>query len=80
MCNSTGTHVQLLALQDGTTADVLTHPRRGHVFADNRVEARYDALTALLCSPSPGDIIQPWSKPVDSLASSEKMAPSKILR
>jgi hypothetical protein len=40
MYNSTKTHIQLLALQDGTTADVLTHPRLGHVFADNRVENR----------------------------------------
>lgn len=75
MCNSTNTHIQLLALQDGTTADVLTHPRLGHVFADNRVETRYDALTALLCSPSPGDIIPPWSKPVDSLAPEELETP-----
>jgi RNase H-like domain found in reverse transcriptase/Chromo (CHRromatin Organisation MOdifier) domain len=75
MCNSTKTHVQLLALQDGTTADVLTHPRLGHVFADNRVETRYDVLTALLSSPSPGDIIQPWSKPVDSLAPEELETP-----
>jgi hypothetical protein len=33
MCNSQKTHIQLLALQDGTIADVLTHPRLGHVFA-----------------------------------------------
>jgi RNase H-like domain found in reverse transcriptase len=75
MCNSTKTHIQLLALQDGTTADVLTHPRLGHVFADNRVEARYDILAALLSSPSPGDIIQPWSKPIDSLAAEELETP-----
>jgi hypothetical protein len=75
MCNSTKTHIQLLALQDGTTADILTHPRLGHVFADNRVEARYDILAALLSSPSPGDIIQPWSKPIDSLAPEELETP-----
>jgi hypothetical protein len=75
MCNSPKTHIQLLALQDGTTADVLTHPRLGHVFADNRVETRYDTLTALLCAPSRGDIIQPWSKPVDSLAPEELETP-----
>jgi hypothetical protein len=56
MCNSTKTHVQLLALQDGSTTDVLIHSRLGHVFADNRVETRYDILTALLCSPSPGEV------------------------
>jgi hypothetical protein len=75
MCNSTKTHISLLAFQDGTTADVLTHPRLGHVFADNRVEARYDILAALLSSPSPGDIIQPWSKPIDSLAPEELETP-----
>jgi hypothetical protein len=74
-CNSTNTHIQLLALQDGTTADVLTHPRLGHFFADNRVDSRYEILTALLCSPSPNDIIQTWSKPIDSLAPEELETP-----
>lgn len=75
MCNSTNTHIQLLALQDGSITDVLNHPRLGYVYADDRVETRYDALTALLNSPSPGDIIQPWSKPIDSLAPEELETP-----
>ena len=40
ICNSVSTRIELLALQDGTTTDILTHPRLGHVFADNRVEIR----------------------------------------
>ena len=75
MCNSTNTHIQLLALQDGSITDVLIHRRLGYVYADDRVETRYNALTALLCSPSPGDIIQPWSKPIDSLAPEELETP-----
>jgi hypothetical protein len=75
ICDSVSTRIELLALQDGTTTDVLTHPRLGHVFADNRVEIRYDALSALLRSPDPGDMIQPWSKPIDSLAPEELNTP-----
>ena len=32
-------------------------------------------LTALLCSPDPGDIMRPWSKPIDSLAPEEINTP-----
>ena len=38
-----------------TNPEVQAH--LGHVFADNRVETRYDALSALLCSPNPGDMM-----------------------
>jgi hypothetical protein len=75
ICNSVSTRIELLALQDGTTTDILTHPRLGHVFADNRVEIRYDVLSTLLSNPDPGDIIQPWSKPIDSLAPEELNTP-----
>ena len=71
MCNSASTHIHLLALEDGTVTNVLAHPRLGHVFADDRVENQYTMLSALLCSPDPGDIIKPWSKTIDSLAPEE---------
>ena len=75
ICTSATTDIHLLALEDGTITNVLTHPRLGHAFADNRVETQYDMLTALLCSPDPGDILQPWSKPIDSLAPEELSTP-----
>ena len=75
ICDSVSTRIELLALQDGTIIDILSHPRLGHVFADNRVEIRYDILSALLSNPDPGDIIQPWSKPIDSLAPEELNTP-----
>ena len=68
VCDSATTNIHPIALEDGTVADVLAYPRLGHAFADNRVETQYDKLTALLCSPDPGDLLQPWSKPIDSLA------------
>jgi hypothetical protein len=73
--DSGSTQIELLALQNGTTTDILTHPRLGHVFADNRVEVRYDILSALLSNHDPGDIIHPWSKPIDSLAPEELNTP-----
>ena len=75
MCNSTSTHIHLLALENGTVTNILAHPRLGYVFADDRVENQYTMLTALLCSPDPGDIIRPWSKPIDSLAPEEINTP-----
>ena len=48
ICDSGSTQIELLALQNGTTTDIPTHPRLGYVFADNRVEVRYDILSALL--------------------------------
>ena len=75
MCKSANTHIHLLALEDGTVTDILAHPRLGHVFADDRVETQYSMLSALLSSPDPGDIIKPWSKPIDSLASEELNTP-----
>ena len=75
ICDSASTRIELLALQDGTITYILSHPRLGHVFADNRVEIRYDILSALLSNPDPGDIIQPWSKPIDSLAPEELNTP-----
>ena len=51
MCNSTNNHIQLLALQDGSISDALIHLRLGYVYADDRVETRYDALTALFTQP-----------------------------
>ena len=75
LCSSASTSLQLLALQDGTTTEILVHPQHGHVFADSRVETRYDTLAALLCSPDLGEILHPWSKPVDTLAPEEANTP-----
>ena len=44
ICTSATTDIHLLALKDGTITNVLTHPRLGHAFADNRVETQYDIV------------------------------------
>ena len=75
LCSSVSTSLQLLALHDGTTTEILVHPQHGHVFADSHVETRYDTLAALLCSPDLGEILHPWSKPVDTLAPEEANTP-----
>ena len=75
MCNSASTCIHLLALEDGTMTNILAHPRLGQVFADDRVETQYTMLSALLCAPDPGNIIKPWSKPIDSLAPEELDTP-----
>ena len=75
ICSSPCTQLHLMSLQDGSAADVLTHPRHGNVFADDRIEARYNLLTSLLASPMPGTIVQPWSKPIDALAPEETETP-----
>ena len=75
ICCSPRTQIHLLSLQDGSAADILTHPRHGNVFADNRIEARYALLSSLLVSPQPGTIVQPWSNPIDALAPEETNTP-----
>jgi hypothetical protein len=75
ICDSTTTDIRLIALTDGSLADILTHPTHGSVFADNRVEAQYDLLTASLISPIPGTPSYPWSLPIDSLAPEELDTP-----
>ena len=43
--------------------------------ADNRVELRYDLLASMNALPTPGQIIPPWSKPIDSIAEEESNTP-----
>ena len=40
ICSSATSSVDLLALQDGSYIETLSHPYHGTVFADNRVESR----------------------------------------
>jgi hypothetical protein len=53
----------------------LSHPTLGTVYADNRIETRYDILTSLLISPQHGQIIPPWSRPIDAIAPEELDTP-----
>ena len=75
ICSSATTTIDLLALQDGSYIETLSHPTHGTVFSDNRVESRYDLLTSLLLRPSPGAIIPPWSQPIEALAPEELDTP-----
>jgi hypothetical protein len=36
------------------------------VYADNRIELRYDLLTLMSTAPTPGQLIPPWSQLVAS--------------
>ena len=71
ICDSTFTSITLLALQDGSAATILSHKTLGSVYADNRVELRYDLLASMNALPTPGQIIPPWSKPIDTIAEEE---------
>ena len=75
ICTSPSTTVQLIALQDGSSTDILLHPTYGPVYADNRVENYYVTLSSLLNAPAPGTILPPWSQPIDSIAPEETDTP-----
>ena len=75
ICDSTSTSITLLALQDGSSATILSHHTLGSVYADNRVELRYDLLATMNELPTPGQVIPPWSKPIDSIAEEELNTP-----
>ena len=45
------------------------------MYSDNRIEIRYDLLSSLLIRPASGDIIPPWSKPINNLAPEELNTP-----
>ena len=77
ICASPTTTIGLLALQDGSSAEILYHPRHGSVYSDNRIEIRYDLLSSILIRPAPGDIIPPWSEPIDDLAPEELNTPDQ---
>jgi hypothetical protein len=75
ICQSPSTSINVLALQDGSATTILSHRKLGSVFADNRVELRYDLLTSVSAMPTPGQIIPPWSKPIDTVAAEEVDTP-----
>ena len=75
ICNSPSTKIQLLALEDGSSTELLLHPTCDPVYADNRVENYYDTLSSILTEPTPGTILPPWSQPIDSLAPEEMDTP-----
>ena len=62
---SINTNIDLLALQDGPSAEILFHPRHKSVFSEDRIESRYQLLSSMLIRPIPGDDIPPWSIPID---------------
>ena len=75
ICSSPHTTVNLVALQDGSTAATFHNSVLGNVFADHRIEDRYDILTSLLTNPVPGTVMPPWSNPIDALAPEELETP-----
>lgn len=75
ICTSSNTDIYAVALHDGSSTDVLSHPRHGLVYADNRVELQHNALSSLLTQPSSGDILPPWSQPIDQIALEESETP-----
>ena len=75
ICASPSTTVQLVALQDGSSTDLLLHPTHGSVYADFRVENYCVTLSSLLNTPAPGTILPPWSQPIDSIAPEESDTP-----
>jgi hypothetical protein len=75
ICDSLHTTIHLVALQDGSAVELLSHPSYGNVYADNRVETHYDLLNSFLTAPTPGAIIPPWSKPIDAIAPEELNTP-----
>lgn len=75
ICSSSNTDIYVVALHDGSSTDVLSHPRHGLVYADNRVELQHNALSSLLTQPSSGDILPPWSQPIDQIAPEESETP-----
>jgi RNase H-like domain found in reverse transcriptase/Chromo (CHRromatin Organisation MOdifier) domain len=75
ICSSSTTSIKTLVLEDGSTSEVLTHPTYGVVFSDHRVESRLSSLTSLLTSPLPGQILPPWSQPLEQIAPEELETP-----
>jgi RNase H-like domain found in reverse transcriptase/Chromo (CHRromatin Organisation MOdifier) domain len=75
ICASATTSIQTIVLDDGSTSEVLHHPTHGVVFSDQRVESRLNSLTSLLASPLPGQILPPWSQPLDQIAPEELSTP-----
>ena len=75
ICSSNLTNIHTVALQDGSVTDILSHPTYGTAYADNRVESRYDVLTSLLTEPQSGDLLSPWSQPIDDIAPEELSTP-----
>jgi hypothetical protein len=75
ICNSSLTNVIHSPYDDGTVAEILTHPRYGAVYADNRIETRHTILSTLITAPSPGIILPPWSMPLDDIAPEEQFTP-----
>ena len=59
ICSSNFTVIHTIALQDGSTTDILSHPAYGSAYADNRVEDYHKPLASLLTQPQPGDILFP---------------------
>jgi RNase H-like domain found in reverse transcriptase/Chromo (CHRromatin Organisation MOdifier) domain len=75
ICASALTNVIHSASQDGSVAEILSHPRYGAVFADNRMETRHAILSTLIAAPTPGTILPPWSMPLDDIAPEEYFTP-----
>lgn len=75
ICASAWTNVIHSASQDGSVAEILSHPRYGAVFADNRMETRHAILSTLIAAPTPGTILPPWSMPLDDVAPEEYFTP-----
>ena len=51
ICASSNTDIFSVALANGSTTDILSHPRHGLVYADNRVESQQIALSTMLMQP-----------------------------
>ena len=75
ICASSATTINTLALQDGSATNILSNPTHGTVYADDRIENRYEFLSSMLLDPRPGQIIPPWSRPIDAIAPEEENTP-----
>lgn len=75
ICSDPQTTISSIALQDGSLVETLHNSLCGSVFADHRIEERYNSLNTLLSTPSAGTILSPWSKPIDALAPEELETP-----
>ena len=59
ICASPNTDIFTVVLHNGSTTDILSHPRHGLVYADNRVESQHNALSTMLTKPTPGAVLPP---------------------
>ena len=75
ICSSSLTTFDSLALQDGSSVQVLYHPTYGTVYVDDSIEERYELLTSLLISLKPGQTIPPWSRSIDTVAPEKSDTP-----